>query len=174
MVPEIKRVLFTTDLSQSSRLAFDHAVGLAGRQGAGIVILHVMEEKAPYSDGYLKSFLGEDRWRQIEENRESEARQILSGKQREGLLIRQALSEFCESAKSELGQTALPTEEIAVAKGNVVDEILAVAEGKGCDLIVMGYHIRGKLGEAFLGSTTRRVLRRSRIPVMLVRLPEDM
>lgn len=40
-------------------------------------------------------------------------------------------------------------------------------------LIVMGYHSRGKLEEAVVGSTTRRVLRRSKIPVLLVRLPDD-
>lgn len=173
MVPEIKKILFCTDLSQPSRLAFDHAIGLAARQGAGIVILHVMEEKAPYSDGYLKSFLGEERWQQIKETRESEARQVLIGKQREGALIRQALEEFCESAGSEPSRSALPSEDIVVAKGNVVDEILAVAADRACDLIVMGYYVRGKVGEALLGSTPRRVLRRSRIPVMLVPLAEN-
>ena len=173
MVPEIKKILFTTDLSKSSRRAFDLAVGLAGRQGAGLVILHVMEEKAPHSDGYLKSFLGEERWRQIKENRETDAHQILIGKKREGALIRQALGEFFEVAKSDIGQDAFPTEDIIVAKGNIVDEILAIAENKSCDLVVMGYHVRGKLGETFLGSTTRRILRRSQIPVLLVPMPDE-
>jgi nucleotide-binding universal stress UspA family protein len=172
MVPQIKKILFCTDLSKPSRLAFDHAVGLAVRQGAGIVILHVMEEKAPYSNGYLQSFLGEERWRQIKETHENEARQILIGKQREGSLIRQALDEFCQTAQSDMGET-LPTEDILVVKGTVVDEILGVTADKGCDLIVMGYYVRGKVGEALLGSTPRRVLRRSPVPVMLVRLPAD-
>lgn len=171
MVPEIKKILFCTDLSKPSRLAFDYAVGLAVHQGADLVILHVMEEKAPYSDGYLKSFLGEDRWQQIQESHESEARQILIGKQREGAMIRQALGEFCETVQAEVGQE-LPTQDIIVAKGSVVDEILAIAADKACDLIVMGYYVRGKVGEALLGSTPRRILRRSHIPVMLVQLPE--
>jgi nucleotide-binding universal stress UspA family protein len=64
------------------------------------------------------------------------------------------------------------TDETVVTRGSVVDEILAESRDRGCDLIVMGYHVRGKLEEAVLGSTTRRVLRRSKIPVMLVRLPE--
>jgi nucleotide-binding universal stress UspA family protein len=33
--------------------------------------------------------------------------------------------------------------------------------------------VRGKLEEAVLGSTTRRLLRRSKIPVMLVQLAND-
>ena len=58
-----------------------------------------------------------------------------------------------------------------VTKGNVVTEILAETQARGIDLIVMGYHSRGKLEEAVVGSTTRRVLRQSKIPVLLVRLP---
>jgi nucleotide-binding universal stress UspA family protein len=55
----------------------------------------------------------------------------------------------------------------------VVDEIIHDSEEKNCDLIVMGYHARGALEQAFLGSTTRRVLRRSKIPVLLVRLEKN-
>ena len=37
----------------------------------------------------------------------------------------------------------------------------------------MAYYARGRLQDAILGSTPRRLLHRSKIPVMLVRLPED-
>jgi nucleotide-binding universal stress UspA family protein len=52
----------------------------------------------------------------------------------------------------------------------VVEEILGEVHARKCDIIVMGHHVRGKIEEAVLGSTTRRILRRSRVPVMLVRL----
>ena len=173
MVPEIKKILFTTDLSQTARHAFHYAAAIAHRHEAQLVVLHVMEEHASYSDGYLQNFLGEERWKQIREKRESEARQILIGKQREGAVIRQALGEFCDTERAGLGEIRLPAEEIVVARGNVVNEILATVDDQSCDLIVMGYSERGKVGEAFLGSTSRRVLRFSRVPVLLVRLPEE-
>ena len=44
MVPEIKKILFTTNLSPNSRHAFDYAVSVANRYGAVITVLHVMEE----------------------------------------------------------------------------------------------------------------------------------
>lgn len=172
MVPEIKNILFVTDLSPSARHAFHYAVTLARFQHAGLVVLHVMEATSPSSEGYLKGFIGEERWNQIKAQRETEARQILIGKQREGALIQEALSDFCDDARSELGAVQLPSQEIVVAEGNVVDEILATAEAKSCGVIVMGYHARGKVGEAFLGSTSRRVLRQGRVPVLMVRLPE--
>ena len=37
----------------------------------------------------------------------------------------------------------------------------------------MGYHPRGRLEEAIIGSVSRSVLRRTRIPVLLVRLPDQ-
>ena len=173
MFPEIKKILFATDLSQNSRHAFNYAINAADKYGATITILHVMEEISPSANIHLKSFIGEESWQELQKSHEQEARQILIGKKKEGAVIREALHEFCEEAQKDLAQCEFMTDDIVVAKGNVVDEILAETQTRGFDLIVMGYHSRGKLEEAMVGSTTRRVLRRSKIPVFLVRLPDD-
>jgi nucleotide-binding universal stress UspA family protein len=172
MVPDIKKILFTTNLSPNSRHTFDYAVSVANRFGAVITVLHVMEEVSPSSEVRLKDFIGDQKWQELQESHAHEAKQILIGKQREGAVIREALEEFCEAAQKDHDECEYMTDETVVTKGNVVDEILTESRDRGCDLIVMGYHVRGKLEEAVLGSTTRRVLRRSKIPVMLVRLPE--
>lgn len=173
MVPQINKVLFTTDLTQSSRRAYGYAVALADRFNATITILHVMEDVSTGTGTPLRSFLGEERWEQIKEMHEQEAQHILIGKKREGAMIREALGAFAEKAEEDFGAVKVTMDEIVVVRGNVVEEIVNEATERNCDLIVMGYHARGKLEEAFLGSTTRRVLRRSRIPVMLVRLVEE-
>jgi len=173
MVPEIKKILFATDLSKNSRHAFNYAINAADKYGATITILHVMEEISPSANIHLKSFIGEESWQALQESHEQEARQILIGKKKEGAIIREALHDFCEEAQKDFAQCEILTDEIVVAKGNVVDEILTETQARGTDLIVMGYHSRGKLEEAIVGSTTRRVLRRSRIPVLLVRLLAD-
>lgn len=172
MVPEIKKILFTTDLSPSSRLAFDYAVSLADRYGAVITVLHVMEEVSHASNVHIKTFLGEKKYQELQESHEQEAKQILIGKRREGAMIKAALEEFCEAAQKDHDECEFMTDETVVTRGNIVDEILSVSRDIKSDLIVMGYNVRGKLQEAVLGSTTRRVLRRSQIPVMLVPLPE--
>ena len=172
MVPEIKKILFTTNLSPNSRHAFDYAVSVANRYGAVITVLHVMEEVSHASDVHIKTFLGEENWQKLQDTHVQEAKQILIGKQREGAMIREALEQFCEEAQKDHDECDYMTDETVVAKGNVVDEILNESRNRGCDLIVMGYQERGKSGDAVLGSTTRRVLRHSQIPVMLVRLPE--
>ena len=173
MVPEIKKILFPTNLSRSSRHAFEYAVSIANRYGATVTLLHVMEEVSRSADVRLKELLGEKRWRELQDSHEQEARQILIGKKKEGSLIRESLGEYCEKIGSDLGEIDFKPEDIVVARGNVVDEILAEVQSRDCQLIIMGYHMRGKLGEAVLGSTTRRLLRRSKTPVMLVQLFEE-
>jgi nucleotide-binding universal stress UspA family protein len=173
MVPEIKKILFATDLSKNSRLAFNYAVSAADRYGATITILHVMEEVSPSTNVHLKNFIGEEDWQALQESHEQHVKQILIGKQKEGAIIRDALHEFCEQVQQDFTQCEIMTDDIVVTKGNVVAEIIAETQDRGIDLIVMGYHSRGKLEEAVVGSTTRRVLRRSKIPVLLVRLPDD-
>ena len=169
MIPDINHILFTTDLSSNSRQAFGYAVSIGHRFGAKLTLLYVMEEVSPSADVRLKNFIGEDRWQEIKGSQEEEARKVLIGKKREGSVIRQALDEFCEQCQNE-SDVDIKVDQVNVVRGYVVDEILAEAQRIGCDLIVMGYHVRGKLEEAVLGSTTRKVLRRSRIPVMMVQL----
>jgi nucleotide-binding universal stress UspA family protein len=53
-----------------------------------------------------------------------------------------------------------------------VEQILAQADAAQADLIVMGTHGQGTFKDAMMGSTARRVLRRSKIPVLVIRLPE--
>jgi nucleotide-binding universal stress UspA family protein len=173
MVPEIIKILFATDLSKNSHHAYNYAVSAADKYGATITILHVMEEISPSANIHLKSFIGEEKWQVLQESHEQEAKQILIGKQKEGAMIREALHAFCEEVQKDFTQSEIMTAEIVVAKGSVVAEILAETQDRGIDLIVMGYHSRGKLEEAVVGSTTRRVLRQSKIPVLLVRLPDD-
>jgi nucleotide-binding universal stress UspA family protein len=52
--------------------------------------------------------------------------------------------------------------------GEAAVEIVEDAEERGAELIVLGRHGRHPLGEAVLGTTTERVLRRGRTPVLMV------
>lgn len=53
--------------------------------------------------------------------------------------------------------------------GPVAEAIVHVATGQGCDLICLGTHGRGAIGNALLGSVAAKVLQLSAIPVMLAR-----
>jgi nucleotide-binding universal stress UspA family protein len=47
MIPQIKKILYATDLSKNSAYAYRYTVDLAQRHDAGIVILHVIEPIPP-------------------------------------------------------------------------------------------------------------------------------
>jgi nucleotide-binding universal stress UspA family protein len=172
MIPQIQKILFTTDLSQQTRHAFNYAVGLANQYGASLAILYVMEDISPTQSANLQGFIGDERWEELRQSHEQEVRQILIGKRREGSMIREALGEMFTAAQNDLREKNLRSDEIVVTQGDAVDCILAEADARAVDLIVMGYHPRGRLEEAIVGSVSRSVLRRAKVPVLLVRLPE--
>jgi nucleotide-binding universal stress UspA family protein len=171
-IPQIKKILFTTDLSKQTRLAFNFAVGLANQYGAALTILYVMEDISPTQSANLQGFIGDERWEELRQSHEQEIRQILIGKKREGSMIREALGEMFTAAQKNLAEKNLRSDEIVVTQGDVVDCILQEADARQVDMIVMGYHPRGRLEEAIVGSVSRSVLRRANVPVLLIKLPE--
>jgi len=46
-------------------------------------------------------------------------------------------------------------------------------ENNSYDLVVMGAHGQSALADAVMGSTSRRVVRRCKKPVLVIRLPEE-
>jgi nucleotide-binding universal stress UspA family protein len=171
-LPQIKKILFTTDLSSQTKHAFNYAAGLAHQYGATLTILYVMEDIPVPQSANLQAFIGRDRWNELQQSHEQQIQQVLIGKKREGALIREALGDMITAAQKELPEQRVRSDEIVVTQGDPVDCISQEAEARQVDLIIMGYHTRGRIAEAFIGSVSRSVLRRSRVPVLLVPLPE--
>jgi nucleotide-binding universal stress UspA family protein len=172
---EVKKILYATDLSESARYAFAYAVSLANLYGAGITFLHVIEEVPETLDASVVGYISADRWEEIKERHIQEAKKSLSGKirVRHDVAIKEALDQFGEDVKAHKEGEAFVTDEVLVKMGNPVEQIIEQAEERNCDLIVMGTHGHGKLADAIIGSTARRVLHKSKKPVLVVRLPEE-
>jgi len=71
-----------------------------------------------------------------------------------------------ERAAREAGVTC---ETIQVEQGQPDQAIVAAAEDKGCDLIVMSWHGRSGLSTLLIGSVTNKVLTYAKIPVLVCR-----
>ena len=170
---EVKKILYATDLSESARYAFAYALSLAKLYGARITFLHVLPEVSEVMDSHIIGYISEDRWEEIKAQHSSEAREALIGKKRDSAAAKAVLDQFSEDAKNGQEGSDFLTDEVIVEKGNPVEQILKQAEDKNCDLIVMGTHGQGTLADVMIGSTARRVLRRSKKPVLVVRLPEE-
>ena len=162
MIPKIKKILYSTDLSENARYSFGYAASLANCYGAGITILHVLEDVSAYQDSLVINVIGEQKWDELRKNNE----QVVLD------TIKERLEKFCEDVSHELPACPFITDDIIVKIGNPVEEILQEGENSGCDMIVMGARGHGVLANAMMGSTSRRVLRRCKKPVLVVRLPE--
>ena len=132
----------------------------------------MIEDVSPTQSANLQGFVGNERWEELRQSHEQEIRQVLIGKKREGAMIREALGAMFTATQKDLPQKSLRSDEIVVTQGNTVDCIMQEADARQVDMIVMGYHPRGRLEEAIIGSVSRSVLRRANVPVLLVRLPE--
>ena len=169
---DVKKILYATDLSESARYAFAYAVSLADLYNASITFIHVLPEVPKMLDKSVVGYISEERWEEIKSQGVEEAREAIIGKKHDHTAIRNALHQFCEDVKEECGGEGFAMDEIIVVRGNPVEEILKHSEEIDCDMIVMGTHGQGTLADAMIGSTARRVLRRSAKPVLVVRLPE--
>ena len=163
MVPDIKKILYTTDMSDTSNYAFGYAASLANRYDALITIFHVLKNPRPTSENLVANVLGEDKWRSL----------IDRGKTEIVESIRTRLEKFCEETKAQLPSCPFLLEEAIVKVGNPAEEIIQEIAKKDYDLIIMGARGHGAVAGAVMGSVSRRVVRRSTTPVLVVRLPDE-
>ena len=158
MIPRIKRILYTTDLSDNSAEVFKYAMNSAKRYGAGVIILHVLEPLSPTVNAITRAYLVEEEIKKISDERSAYVKD----------LINQRLKRFCEDELENDPQCADRVESIQLRKGFPAEVILSMANELNCDLVVMGIHGKGINRNTFLGSTSKRVLRRTRKPVFII------
>jgi nucleotide-binding universal stress UspA family protein len=172
---KIENILYATDLSESAHHAFSYAVSLANQYGAKLTLLNVLPEMPTIIESSsVVGYIGEEKWKEMQESSFQEVKDALIGKRRDHHMVREVLDQFSEKARSDYSRGGDMADDIVVERGNPVEVILTVAKEKNCDLIVMGTHGRGTLADAVMGSTARRVIRRSPTPVLVVRLPSDL
>jgi nucleotide-binding universal stress UspA family protein len=162
MVPEIKKILYPTDMSETSNHAFGYAASIANRYDALITILHVLQNPMPTSENLVTNIIGDNRWQELLERNKTEVVEK----------IRLRLAKYCEETKAQLASCPFLMEEVIVKIGNPVEEIIQEVDQRNYDMIIMGAHGHGAIAGAVMGSVSRRVLRRSRTPVLLVRLAD--
>ena len=165
MIPEIKKILYTTDLTKNSSYAFYFAVDLAQRHGARIIVFHCIGTISP--SAYEAGGITDDLYKVLERGKEKE-------KDEDTIKITKRLQGFCQNVESQSGSPCVDLiSKIIVKEGYPVDEILNTADREECDIIVLGTHGKGWLKHTFLGSVAGSVLERTRKPVFIIPLPSE-
>jgi nucleotide-binding universal stress UspA family protein len=144
---DFKTILFPTDFSESSDHAFQYAYSLAERFGARLVIVHVINEPVDLRGFYVPHISFDKLEEEIEEG------------------ARKMMEKFCRSHLRDYGNY-----ETCILPGIPYDEIIKKGAEVGADLIVMATHGRTGLDHMLFGSTAEKVVRKSPIPVMTVRI----
>lgn len=162
MLPRIKKILHASDLSDHSRYAFRYSAALAKAFDADITVIYVIDELSGTGKSLLLDYLGEEKWKSLQEHKKNEYQKT----------IQKRIEDFCSEVQADLQDCRVALTRTVIRDGNPAEEILTeIAEGD-YDLVVMGTHGRGKVSDALMGNTARRVVRRSIKPVMVVRLSE--
>ncbi len=163
MLPEIKQILYASDLGENSVPALRMAVKLAIEHGAAITFLHVVEVLSPSTEALIDTHfepavLAELRKAGIDDLRSKMTRRVESF----------WAEEIPAGKAAELGKPL-----VLIEKGNVEEKILATAKQMDVDMIVMGTRTHSALAKMFMGSSAQRVMQHSDRPVLIVPLPAE-
>lgn len=158
----MKNILVPTDFSAESQHAYATALRVAGHSRGQVTLLHVL--KAPQRQGKTAAVAAEDFGRLLEA--EPDASPAVDFERLQA--ARQQLLAFRNAANG-LPPGVFVTD--AVAVGRVGESILDTIAQRGIDLVVMGAQGHGALQRFFVGSNTKRLIRRTACPVLTVKNP---
>lgn len=143
-------ILVAVDFSDSSDNAFQMALSMARKFEARVIILHVINEPVDLRGFYVPHISFEKLEEEIEEG------------------AKKMMESFCRQNIVDYDNY-----ESLIMPGLPYEQIIEQATEKSADLIVLGTHGRTGLDHVLFGSTAEKVVRKSPIPVLTVRLEED-
>lgn len=158
ILPDIKTILYVTDLGSKTRPVFRFAVSQARRYQAKLLMLHVVEPLGATGKFIMDTYLSNEATQKFQTDGLQEVLERMKDR----------LRTFCDEELGACEVDSPPVTEILVATGLPSDEILRLADKHTADMIVIGRSTHSLIGGNVMGSTARRVTRHSSIPVLLV------
>ncbi len=155
--PQIKTLLYASDLGGQTRPVFRHAMFLARCYRAKIIMIHVVEPISESTKSIIMSYLSQG----FDPDLQKTALENTLVKMKERLK-KFYFDEDCDEEDAKL------VKEVVVVAGQPSEEILRVAEQQHADMIILGKSTRKLHGARLQGSTARRVSRMAKLPVLLI------
>lgn len=144
-----KTILFATDFSEGSDFAFQSALSLARKFDGKLIVLHIINEPVDLRGFYVPHISFDKLEEEIEQGAEK------------------LMEKFCRTHMTDFNNF-----ETFVLPGIPYDEIIKKSVESNVDLIVLGTHGRTGLDHVLFGSTAEKVVRKSPVPVMTIRIQE--
>lgn len=139
---KIDRIVVPTDFSETAYVAIDHAVDLAKKFDAEIILIHVLETGA-YQGIFSPSKKTE--YSELEE-------------------AQKKLQEDAHKLEKETGINVAQE----VVRGRIHEEIVRIANENDADMIVMGTHGSSGWEEFFVGSNAFKVVTQTGCPILTI------
>ncbi len=156
-VKPIKTILYATDLGDQMRPVMRQTSELAQQFGAGVLMVHIAEPFGETVSAVIDTYVSKGDRERIKKE----------GMQQVIKTMKSRLKRYCEEEALLSNKKKHGVTEIIVVSGDTTTELLRVAKDKNADMIIMGscgHKSRGDL----LGSVTRKVTQKSKIPVLIV------
>jgi nucleotide-binding universal stress UspA family protein len=138
-----RHILIATDGSELAECGVAHGLALAKSLGAKVTVIFVVE---PFSEMTGRALEAVARYAELRKEQAASA-----------------LDRAANAAKD----ACVSCEPIQVENGQPHQAIIAAAEDKGCDLIVMSSRGRSGLSMLLIGSVTNKVLAEAKTPVLV-------
>lgn len=146
---DFKTILFASDFSEGSDFAFQSALSLARKFDSKLIVIHIINEPVDLRGFYVPHISFDKLEEEIEQGAEK------------------LMEQFCRTHMK-----GFENYESHVIPGIPYDEIINKAVEFNANLIVLGTHGRTGLDHVLFGSTAEKVVRKSPIPVMTIRIKE--
>ena len=163
----VKRILYATDLTESSPRVYQYVLYLAQQFNAEIVCLHVIDRYSRNAAMTLAMYyLTDEEKKEIITRQRTETLEEMARRNRQAF-IRQQFGKENGLYPEQLGLKI----EDKVVFGNVEEQILKQSVDSNCDLVVMGAHEKPFF--TFTTTLSKRVMKRSQVPVTVVPVPGE-
>jgi nucleotide-binding universal stress UspA family protein len=146
-----KRILFATDLSETSTEGFRFALDLASMTGSDLIVAHVIDKRpqVTYETPEVAAVFDEEQKRSLEATRATFTELESEGKR---LNVRI---------------------EVVLSEGVAAEALPRIADENMVDLMVIPVRKMGRLERALLGSTAEPVIREAHVPVLSIPIAVD-
>ncbi len=151
---QIQRIVVPMDFSECSRRGLKYAAALAERFGSEIVLVHAIEAPLNLPPQTL-----------VRLDPEGPPMPIME-------YVREAADRRLNALLAELDLVHVKARGV-IEVGDVRDVLLEHAKSLGADMIVMGTNGRKGLRHLLIGSVAEDIVRRSPVPVLTIRSPEE-
>jgi nucleotide-binding universal stress UspA family protein len=150
----MKKVLIALDYDPTAQKVAETGFSLAKAMGAEVILLHVITDPVFYYSREYSPIMG------IWGSMDTSQFQLdnIDG-------LRKATLHFLEKFKLHLGDESI---QILIKEGEIGDSILKTAKSLHADIIVLGTHSQRWLENIIMGSVAEKVLRHTKIPLLII------